>query len=83
MGTYLKMPKAGRRDYNNANVYYVGSDGNYWSSTPYNASNAYSLLFDSSSIYPQYDIGRSLGFSVRCFKDFSVVPDSSWTTLYD
>ena len=83
MGTYLKMPKAGRRLYDNASVNNVGSIGYYWSSTPNGASSAYDLYFNSSSISPQHNSYRSYGFSVRCFKDFSVVPDSSWTTLYD
>ena len=63
------MPYAGGRLYNIANVNYVGSYGYYWSSTPRNAGNAYSLLFGSSSIYPQTNDGRSYGFSVRCFRN--------------
>ena len=63
------MPFAGYRYYNNAVVISVGSDGDYWSSTPDLADNAYSLYFYSSSIYPQYDYYRAYGFAVRCFKN--------------
>ena len=83
METYLKMPMAGHRLYDSANVYGVGSYGFYWSSTPLNANYAYYLGFNSSSIYPQYDLDRSYGFSVRCLKNSPVIPTSSWTTLYD
>ena len=83
MSNYLKMPMAGLRYYNSADVYNVGSNGRYWSSTPLDANNAYYLYFYSSYIYPQYSEFRAFGFSVRCFKDIPVIPTSSWTTLYD
>ena len=82
MGTYLKMPMAGFRRYDDADVSDVGSFGFYWSSTPSNANYAYNLGFDSSDIYPQNYIYRSYGFSVRCFKNSPVIPTSNWTKLY-
>lgn len=63
------MPFAGLRIYNNTNVNDVGSSGYYWSSSPDDASYAYYLRFRSSTIFPQNANLRSLGFSVRCFKD--------------
>ena len=81
LGTYLKMPMAGKRSYNNTDVSLVGSYGHYWSSTPDDANYVYYLFFYSSNI--TQDINpRAYGFSVRCFKDTPVTPDSSWTTLY-
>lgn len=81
MWTYLKMPMAGFR-FNWTTIGDVGSYGYYWSATP-SSSNSYRLLFDSSSLSPQSGYRRVDGFSLRWFKDKSVAPDSSWTTLYD
>jgi len=82
MGTYLKMPMAWRRWYNNANVDSVGSGGLYWSSSKFNANNSYFLYFDTRYFYPQNDNIPSNGYSVRCFKNKPTIPTSSWTTLY-
>lgn len=83
MKTYLLMPFAGYRIYSSAGVNTQGSYGTYWSSTRYNSNDAYRLYFDSTALGPQGAGRRASGFSVRCFKDSPVVPDSSWTTLYD
>ena len=83
IGTYLKMPMAWYRYYNNADVNNVGSNGRYWSSTPRYADYAYDLRFYSSGIDHQDFNLRSYGFSVRCFKNSPTIPTSSWTTLYD
>ena len=80
MGTYLKMPKAGRRSYSSSNV---ETNGYYWSSMAYSADDAYYLFFASLSLNPQYKFYRTNGCSIRCFKNTPVVPTSSWTTLYD
>lgn len=83
MGIYLKMPMAGYRDYINAIISNVMSLGGYWSSTPYDTNFAYSLLFSSESRTP-YDYSyRTVGYSIRCFKDTPIIPTSSWTTLYN
>lgn len=82
MVTYLKMPLAGLRHYASAGVYYQGTDACYWSSTAYSADDAYRLDFGWAGLNPQYRSERSDGFSVRCFKDTPVIPDSNWTTLY-
>ncbi len=49
----------------------VGSDGYYWSSTPYGSSypsGTYNFGFDSSNIYPAdyHYLARYNGYSVRC-----------------
>ena len=81
MGTYLKMPMAGRRENDSATVNFVGSNGYYWSSTPYNTNSAYYLHFSRGSISQQNYL-RAYGLSVRCFKNAPTVPTSSWTKLY-
>jgi len=43
----------------------VGSYGGYWSSSWLSADDAYGLYFSSSSVYPQLNYHRYLGFSVR------------------
>lgn len=83
MGTYLKMPMAGYRYYWSSNVENAGTYGRYWCYTRYSDVNAYCLYFRSSSLNPQNGYGRANGLTVRCFKDSSTIPTSSWTTLYD
>jgi uncharacterized protein (TIGR02145 family) len=44
-----------------------GSYGYYWSGTAYStATDAYVLLFNTSSISPQGSFGQGYGYSVRC-----------------
>ncbi|MBO7699150.1 hypothetical protein J6S39_00480 [Candidatus Saccharibacteria bacterium] len=43
-----------------------GTYGYYWSSTVYNSSLAYNLLFGSTSVYPANSSGKYNGRSVRC-----------------
>ena len=59
------LPAAGGR-YDNT-VYSVGDYGCYWSSTPHesNASNAYSVDFDSGDLRPQTNGSRCRARSVR------------------
>jgi len=45
---------------------YAGSGGLYWSSTAYNASQAYDLYFNSSSVNPSTNYYCHFGFSIRC-----------------
>jgi len=79
---YLKMPMAGNRNYSSSSVGNSGNSGYYWSSTSHTTNSARLLLFYSSSLQPNTSYARSYAFSVRCFKDVPVIPDSSWTTLY-
>ena len=80
----LKLPCAGSRRNYNSSVYGQGSQGFYWSSSPYpsDADYSYHLAFFSTNISPQYNSYRALGYSVRCFKDTPIIPTSSWTKLY-
>ena len=70
----LKIPFAGRRLSSSAGVNLQGTYGFYWSSSRYNANNAYSLYFGSTTLIPQNNFNRAVGFSVRCFKDVPVEP---------
>ena len=42
-----------------------GSLGRYWSASLHSQTNGYNLYFDSTGVYPAYNDGRFLGFSVR------------------
>ena len=61
------LPAAGGR--NGTNVYGVGSDGFYWSSTPGGTNRAFSLYFDSGYVDPLSISNRSRGRSVRLVQD--------------
>lgn len=61
----LFLPAAGYRY--GAGWYTVGSNGLYWSSTPY-GSIAYRLNFSSGSLNPESYDSRFSGLSVRCVK---------------
>ena len=43
-----------------------GTNGNYWSSTGYDADYPYILQFNSSEVHSVYLGGKHLGFAVRC-----------------
>jgi len=66
--TSLKLPAAGARYRADGSLGNQGSDGLYWSSSPY-STYAYDLGFDASSVNPAYYTYRAYGFSVRCVKD--------------
>ncbi len=51
------LPAAGFRDYSNGSVYYQGTFGYYWSSTP-NSSYGYLLSFYSGNVYPSSYLNR-------------------------
>ncbi len=57
------LPAAGLRD--GTGVDDVGSDGGYWSATPYVTYYAYLLGFNSYYLLPQYYSDRYGGFGVR------------------
>jgi uncharacterized protein (TIGR02145 family) len=63
----LKLPVAGLRGLGNGSLFYVGSDGYYYSSSV-NGTLAWGLGFDYSAANVSFD-GRAIGFSVRCIKD--------------
>lgn len=49
-----------------SSLFGAGSDGHYWSSTPYSSGFAYLLGFYSGTVTASYDDYRYNGFSVRC-----------------
>jgi hypothetical protein len=67
----LKLPFAGRLFYYWSNLGGEGRYGQYWSSSPsvYTGEYARLMNFDYSKIYPQSNVDRSTGLSIRCFKD--------------
>ena len=82
--TYFKLPFAGYRDSSTAGLGRQGSNGYYWSSSPYSSGSnrARSLRLNSSLVRANYDDIRASGFSVRCFKD-SYVADPETSNLVD
>jgi uncharacterized protein (TIGR02145 family) len=63
----LNFNLSGYYAYYNGAMRGQGSYGYYWSGTAYSsATDAYDLLFNTSSIYPQGSFGQGYGFSVRC-----------------
>ena len=63
----LKLPVAGLRNYSFGTLFYVGSNGYYWSSTVSGTSARYLNLYSSNANMSSN--GRAYGFSVRCIKD--------------
>lgn len=66
-GNTLFFPAAGY--YNGTALISRGSNGVYWSSVYYSASNARYLLFNSSNVNPQNYGSRNDGFSIRPVQD--------------
>ncbi len=62
------LPAAGYRYYTSGAVTYQGTNGYWWSSTPYNGSNGHNLYFYSNSVYPVLNSNSAYGFSVRCVR---------------
>ena len=62
-GNSIVLQAAGYRDCN-GDVLYVGTDGSYWSSTPYDSGNAWSLNFYSGRVGVDA-LYRCNGLSVR------------------
>ena len=55
----------GFRDRDTGGVYYVGSNGYYWSAASHSAAYSYGLYFSSGTVRPQHLCYRAYGFSVR------------------
>lgn len=71
-----RFPAAGYR-YGNTNAGKLvngGSNGNYWSSSPYDATgvNAGRLNFNNGNVNPQNNNNRAYGNSVRCVSEFTI-----------
>ena len=78
--TYLHLPMW----YYDGSLWTWETSGwNYWSSTDYNWSTAYYMYFDNNNISSQGSHNKSYYFMpIRAFKNEPVIPDSSWTTVY-
>ena len=59
------FPASGVRNYSDGSLYIVGTDGCYWSAVPNYAYYGCSLVFGRWNVVPQYDVHRSVGYSVR------------------
>lgn len=70
--TYVFFPASGLG--NGTSLSNRGSYGCYWSSSYNDSNDAYSMFFYSSSVFPQYSIYRSYGFSVRGVLDAYETP---------
>lgn len=66
-GNSISLPAAGSR-YCDGGVYYVGSRGYYWSSTPRDSENAWRLFFGSGGVAMRSNY-RCYGQSVRLVQD--------------
>ena len=67
----LLVPFAGNRNYNDAEVYDLGSNANLWSSSPRSAenSNSRNLYLDVDGDMDMNDIDRANAYSLRCIYD--------------
>lgn len=63
----LKLPVAGRRSYDFGSIAFVGSWGEYWSSTADGSDSRHLHLYSSYTYMGSYN--RAYGCSVRCIKD--------------
>ena len=63
------FPAAGYRLGDDGSMYYVGSNGRYWSASPYGENRGYYLYFLSGYVDPAYYSYRAYGFSVRCVQE--------------
>lgn len=63
-GNSIYLPAAGYRGCD-GDLDWVGKDGYYWSSSPYDSDSAWCLFFFKSSTVGMYQYNRRFGFSVR------------------
>ena len=68
-GSGLKLHAAGYLDNGNSNLNYRGGNGNYWSSTQYDATSGWHLYFYSGDCHVNNSY-KADGFSVRCVRDY-------------
>jgi uncharacterized protein (TIGR02145 family) len=64
-GDQLMLPAAGSRFSDDGALNGRGGSGGYWSSTEFDNSGAWYLVFSSSDAYTNLDF-RTFGLSVRC-----------------
>ena len=53
-------------NWNQNSEWWQGTNGIFWSSTPYSAENARNLNYNSTGINPQNNNNKGNGFSIRC-----------------
>ncbi|MBR3204603.1 hypothetical protein IKF81_02900 [Candidatus Saccharibacteria bacterium] len=64
--TPLSLVYSGNYHWVNGSLGYRGSDGDFWSSTPYSAASAHDLGFVSTRLMPQHGSHKVYGFTIRC-----------------
>ena len=69
--TPLSLVYSGYYDWVRGNLYYRGSNGAFWSSTPYSAADAHRLNFYSTRLTPQTGYNKIYGLAIRCVGQFS------------
>src|SRR5574344_835252 len=67
-GTLYHYPAAGYRHNSDGSLSYVGSNGTYWSASPY-SSFGYHLYFYSSYVNPSSNDSRASGWAGRCIQE--------------
>ena len=72
----LPFPASGNRNNSNGAMNTVGSNGNYWSSSPNSVTNGFNLNFNSGSVNPSNNNNRANGFPVRCVRAFTTETES-------
>ncbi len=65
--TTLEFPAVGYRNNSSGSLNNPGTEGDYWSSTQNDSSNAYNMYFNSSNVNTTNNNRRN-GFSVRCVR---------------
>ncbi|MCM1151112.1 MAG: fibrobacter succinogenes major paralogous domain-containing protein [Alistipes sp.] len=71
----LHTPASGYRQYGTGALTTVGTQGDFWSSSPADASgaNAGGMWFDTGNIKPLGGTERAYGFTVRCVQHLRTV----------
>ncbi len=64
--TPLSLVYSGSYFWINGNLSGRGSNGSFWSSTPYSTAGAHVLYFGSTHLVPQDGYGKIYGFTIRC-----------------
>lgn len=75
---FFRLPFAGDRSHSDTVLCHQGSNGYYWSSSPLGGGSVHArrLYLNSSGVRAHGRNYRDYGFSVRCFKNSYVAPES-------
>ena len=82
MKTYLKMPYAWFRNQSSGAATAQWTGWRYWSYLRLNVNTASVLSFQSNT-NGNSNANAAYGMSIRPFKNDAVIPDNTWTTLFD